>query len=287
MTTAATYDDAFDAVAALALDRDVMLAEGPEAASYLHGQLSQDVEGLGVGESRWSFLLEPTGKVESHLRVSRLDDERFVLDTEAGFGEPTRASLDRFKLRTRVTFSDLDWQVIGLRGPDAGAIEVERAEVDTRVSWPGGGRDLLGPALSVDAPLLDATSAEIARVEAGVPRLGVDVEPGSIPQESGLVPVSVCFTKGCYRGQELVERIAARGAERRVLRRFRIDGAATRGDVITDEGGAALGALTSVAESPRSGVVAIGWVKGEVTEGSVVSAASGGRVFVSSRVDEE
>lgn len=287
MTAAASYDDAFDAVAAVPLDRDVLLAEGPEAATYLHGQLSQDVEGLAVSESRWSFLLEPTGKVESHLRVSRVGDERFVLDTQAGFGEPTRASLDRFKLRTKVTFSELDWQVVGLRGPDAGSVEVDGAEVDAAVAWPGGGRDLLGPAVTVQAPGLDADAAEVARVEAGAPRLGVDVESGSIPQESGLVPASVCFTKGCYRGQELVERIAARGAERRVLRRFRVDGLAAVGDSLTDESGSTVGALTSVADSPRSGVVALGWVRGDVAEGSVTSAASGGRVIVSSRVDEE
>lgn len=287
MTAVASYDDVFDDVAAVALDRDVILVEGPEAATYLHGQLSQDIEGLAVGESAWSFLLEPTGKVESHLRVSRLADDRFVLDTEAGFGEPTRASLDRFKLRTEVELSPVEWQAVGLRGPAAAAALVDGAEVDAPVAWPGGGRDLLGSRVTVDVPVLAADQAETARVEAGQPRLGVDVEIGSIPQESGLVPVSVCFTKGCYRGQELVERIAARGAERRVLRRFRIEGSATEGDVLTDESGLSVGVLTSVGASPRSGTVALGWVKGVVEEGSVVSAPDGARVFVSSRVDEE
>lgn len=287
MTAAAAYDDAFETVAAVRLDRDVILAEGPEAAAYLHGQLSQDVEGLGVGSSAWSFLLEPTGKLESHLRITRLADDRFVIDTEAGFGEPTTSSLDRFKLRTKIELTPVGWQAIGLRGPGAAVVEVGGAEVDTEVAWPSGGRDLLGPELTVEVPILDAELAESVRVEAGMPRLGHDVETGSIPQESGLVPASVCFTKGCYRGQELVERIASRGAERRVMRRFRIDGAATRGDVLTDEGGDDVGALTSVASSPRSGTVALGWVKGAVAEGSVVSAPNGARVFVSSRVDEE
>ena len=287
MTIAASYDDAFEAVAAVVLDRDVILAEGPEAASYLNGQLSQDVEGLGVGSSTWSFLLEPSGKVESHLRVTRIADERFVLDTETGLGEPTRASLDRFKLRTKIELSPVEWQAIGLRGPDAASLPVDGAEIDTAIAWPSGGRDVLGPELTVDAPVLDAELAETLRVEVGMPHLGRDVEIGSIPQESGLVPASVCFTKGCYRGQELVERIASRGAERRVMRRFRIDGTAAKGDVLTDDGGGVVGALTSVAVSPRSGTVALGWVKGAVDEGSVVSAPNGARVFVSSRVDEE
>ncbi|MEM8903552.1 MAG: hypothetical protein AAGF02_07620 [Actinomycetota bacterium] len=285
--TVASYDEAFEGVVALDLRRDVVSAEGPEAAAYLQGQLSQEIEALGVGESTWSFLLEPTGKVESHLRVTRLADDRFLLDTEAGFGEPTRASLDRFKLRTAIELTALDWTAVGLRGPGSSEVDVGGAVVDAAVAWPGGGRDLLGPGLSVDIARLPDDLAEAARIEAGGPRLGIDVEPGSIPQESGLVASSVSFTKGCYRGQELVERIASRGAERRVLRRFRIDGAASVGDELTDAAGSAVGGLTSVATSPRSGIVALGWVKGAVEEGSAVSAASGGRVFVSSRVDEE
>ena len=287
MTTAASYDDAFEGVVAVPLGRDVILAEGPEAVGYLHGQLSQDVEGLAVGASAWSFLLEPTGKLESHLRVTRLADDRFVLDTESGFGDSTRASLDRFKLRTKIELTPVSWQAIGLRGPGAASVAVEGAVVDAAVAWPAGSRDVLGPELTVDAPFLDAGLAEALRIEVGMPRLGRDVEIGSIPQESGLVPASVCFTKGCYRGQELVERIAARGAERRVLRRFRVDGNATEGDSLTDKSGDAIGVLTSVATSPRSGTVAVGWVKGAVEEGSVVSASDGARVFVSSRVDEE
>ncbi len=287
MTAPASADSAFESVAVVELDRDVILAEGPEAASYLHGQLSQDVEGLAIEASAWSFLLEPTGKVESHLRITRVAEDGFVLDTEAGFGDPTRASLDRFKLRTKIELTPVVWQAVGLRGPHSASVAVEGAQVDVTTRWPTGGRDLLGPALTVDAPVLAEDLAEAFRVEAGMPRLGVDVEIGSIPQESGLVPASVCFTKGCYRGQELVERIASRGAERRVLRRFRIDGSVTRGDVITDSGGDPVGALTSVAVSPRSGTVALGWVKGAVEEGSVLSALNGAMVIVSSRVDEE
>ncbi|MEM9609304.1 MAG: hypothetical protein AAGA99_17910 [Actinomycetota bacterium] len=282
-----TYDDLFESVGAVPLERDVLVAEGPEAAAYLHGQLSQDIEGLAVGESAWSFLLEPTGKVESHLRVSRVGDERFVLDVEPGFGEPTQVSLDRFKLRTKVQFTPVSWRGMGLRGPGAATVEVEGAVVDAAIGWPGGGRDLLGPELDVSGvAYLSHDLAEVARIEAGMPRQGADFDAGAIPQETGWVPVSVAFTKGCYRGQELVERISARGAERRVLRRFRAPDQVSAGATLSIDG-EAVGELTSVAESPRSGVVALGWVRGAIPEGSTASAASAGMVIVGSRVDEE
>lgn len=282
------YDELFDGVAAVALVRDVLIAEGADAAAFLHGQLSQDVESLAIGASAWSFLLEPTGKVEAHLRVTRLGDERFVLDTEAGFGPATRSSLERFKLRTRVEFTEASWPGLGLRGPDAAAVEVPGAEVDAAVSWPGGGRDLLGPEVvgPDGVPSISEALAEVARIEAGRPRLGLDFAPGAIPQETGWVPGSVAFTKGCYRGQELVERISARGAERRVVRRFRSADQVKARSVLSHDGDD-VGELTSVGDSPRSGIVALGWVRGVVPEGSTVSAAGAGMVSVGSRVDEE
>ena len=66
--------------------RDVVAVVGPEARTYLQGQLSQDVEALGVGGAAETFLLQPAGKVDVWLRVSRLVDDHYVLDAEAGYG---------------------------------------------------------------------------------------------------------------------------------------------------------------------------------------------------------
>jgi folate-binding protein YgfZ len=81
--------------------RDVVLAEGPDAESFLQGQLSQDVAALAVGGSALSFLLQPQGKVDALLRVVRDGPERFSLDVDAGFGEAVLARLSRFKLRVK------------------------------------------------------------------------------------------------------------------------------------------------------------------------------------------
>ncbi|MGH9012221.1 MAG: YgfZ/GcvT domain-containing protein, partial [Acidimicrobiia bacterium] len=108
---------------------------------------------------------------------------------------------------------------------------------------------------------------EAARVRAGVPRQGLDIDEKTIPQEAFLELDAVSFTKGCFLGQELVCRIDTRGHVNRVLRALEIGNGgidttppAGAGIVV---GGKEVGALTTVARS-ESGVVALGYVRREV-----------------------
>src|SRR5689334_3030131 len=87
--------------------RDVVVASGPDAVTYLQGQLSQDVQALAVGASAATFLLQPDGKVTAWLRVTREADDRFVLDTEPGWGSAVLERLRRFLLRVEVDLEQL------------------------------------------------------------------------------------------------------------------------------------------------------------------------------------
>ncbi len=88
--------------------RDVVVVEGPDAQTYLHSQLSQDLNGIEVGDSRWTFVLEPNGKVEILARVTRVGDECYELDTDEGFGDALLARIDRFKIRVAADTSLAD-----------------------------------------------------------------------------------------------------------------------------------------------------------------------------------
>jgi folate-binding protein YgfZ len=148
-----------------------------------------------------------------------------------------------------------------------------------RADWPGGppGADIVGPVselgeiwdalVAADATPAGLTAYEAARVRAGVPRQGLDIDEKTIPQEAFLELDAVSFTKGCFLGQELVCRIDTRGHVNRVLRAFEIGNGgidttppAGAGIVV---GGKEVGALTTVARS-ESGVVALGYVRREV-----------------------
>ena len=85
--------------------RDVVRASGPDAASYLQGQISQDVDALSAGETSWSFILAPSGKVDAWFRIHRVGDDEFLLDIDPGFADALIARLERFKLRTAVDFA--------------------------------------------------------------------------------------------------------------------------------------------------------------------------------------
>ena len=90
--------------------RDAVLISGPDAETYLQGQLSQDVTALAVGGSAWTFLLQPTGKVDVFGRVTRRAADVFLLDVEGGYGAALVERLQRFLLRTKATIAPLPWR---------------------------------------------------------------------------------------------------------------------------------------------------------------------------------
>ncbi len=196
--------------------RDRVTVAGPDAAAYLQSQLSQAVLDLPVGETRWTLVLEPNGKVHTLARLTRTADDAFVLDTDPGYGAALAARLERFKIRVEAS------------------VEVGDAEVA--------------------APSADH---ERARVAAGWPRMGAEITTGeTIPAATGVVALTVDFAKGCFPGQELVERMDSRGAgSPRALRVVDTGAAAEPGDPIVDDQGAEVGVLTSVAGDTGLGYV--------------------------------
>ena len=198
--------------------RDFVCVQGDDAESYLQSQLSNQIAGLAVRSSRPSLLLDPTGKLVAALRVTRFEDTVFVLDMEQGFAEAVVARLNRFKIRVKAEVKSLDWQCVALRGAGARetAASLGRVPTDGLVvdAWWGGDEavDLIGATVA-DVDGVDACSAaqfDAMRVAVGWPSAGVDFVDGCIPAETGLVGVAVSFSKGCYPGQELVERMDSR-----------------------------------------------------------------------------
>ena len=212
-----------DAPVAVVVERDVVIVEGPDAAAYLQGQLSQEVEGLAVGDSAWTFVLQPQGKVDAWFRLTRTGDAAFRADVDAGHGEAVLARLQRFLLRTRAEMTFSTQPMVAVRGT---ATVTGAAVPGLDPAWPGvDGVDLLGTDQVPDgvdpAP---ADALERLRIEAGVPAMGAELTERTIPAESGVVGRSVSFTKGCFTGQELVARIDSRGGNvPRHLRRLEAD----------------------------------------------------------------
>jgi folate-binding protein YgfZ len=283
-------EDAFArSVAVVATRGDVVEVAGPEAGGYLQGQLSQDVERLMVGSSTQSLLLQPQGKIDAWIRVTRRDHERFWLDVDAGFGPIVDERLKRFKIRVKADvtlMADLD--LLAVRGPDAaqgplalGLLVPDGAGV---LDWAAGaargapaGFDVVGsqPPVPPDVPVAPVEALEAWRIRWGLPAMGRELDASTIPASAGIVEMSVSFTKGCYVGQELVARIDSRGATTPTrLRGIRfvgpveveVDLGATI--VVGDE---QVGRVTSFAPRSQLGPIGLGYCRRTVT---VPSAAA-------------
>lgn len=245
------------AVGGVVTGREVVEVVGADAASFLHGQVSQDTNALSDGESAWTFVLQPDGKVAVWGRVTRLTADRFVFDVDAGATETLVARLNRFKMRVDAAITPLDWSVVALRGPDTASVEACAAEIVADAGWPGvEGTDLIGPGIEVPdgVPVCSLEALEALRVEAGIPVMGRELTDKTIPAEAGVVERSVSFTKGCFTGQELAARIDSRGGNvPRHLRGLVIDGGPPPVDaeVVVDE--KVVGSVTSSAESEALG----------------------------------
>ena len=248
--------------------RDVLVVTGPDSVDFLQGQLSQDVAALAPGGVTWSLLLQPDGKLQCRLRVSRREADRFVLDLAAGLGDGAQARLARFKLRVAVDLQVRSLAMLAVRGataPPPPAVGSEdgsdgdgRAPVVVAgVSWGSvAGWDVVAEDVAPPAGvrLCGREALEAVRIEAGVPAAGNELTEGLIPAEAGIVSETVSFTKGCYVGQELVARIDSRGGNTpRRLRGVVLEEASppAAGAALVDADGKAIGRITSSAFSPR------------------------------------
>lgn len=240
---------------------DLVWFSGSDALRFLDDLVSQELEDMESGDARRSFLLEPQGKLQFLLWVLR-DDDRIGLATDPGRGADLAQALNRYRIRVDVDVVPEDqevWVVVG-----------EWDGYD--ISWPGVERHLVvGP-----KPDLEEGSEqeyEKMRVMAGEPRWGVDVDEGTIPHSSGLVPASVDFTKGCFLGQELVARMDSRGGNApKNLLIIETNGEIAAGDLVTVDGDE-VGTVTSAADG-----AGLAMLKRSVSPGDTVDVNGSGGI---------
>lgn len=232
-------------------ERDVVWVHGADAARYLQGQLSQDVEALPIGGSAWSLLLDPSGKLTAWLRIRRPADDEFFLDVAPGWAGTVCDRLNRFRIRVAVEIEELaNHRMFVVRGPGASSADVEGALPAAGASIGVEGYDLVGPdPLEPDGVSVDPDAVEAYRIAHGIPEAGAELDESVIAAEIGVwfVEEAVSWTKGCYTGQELVARVDSRGSNTpRRLRAVSLTGEAAPGDELVAPDGKVVGELTSV-----------------------------------------
>jgi folate-binding protein YgfZ len=270
--------------------RRSIVATGSERSDFLHGQLSADVRGITPGGGAGALLLTAQGRVVSLLAL--YDDragERIVLTVEGSWLEVTMARLEQFLVADDVEFEAAEPRDrITVAGPKAPALlaEVGIDGIPVTSAWLVAGGEIAGARVTVlgrgdlrvpavelvvdgdasavwtalerhGARAAGTAAYEIVRVESGTARYGVDVDEDRIATEARL-EWCIHFAKGCYVGQEIVERSVSRGKLNRELSLLALEGTVASGDRVA--GGNERDVVTSVVESPRLGALALAYV---------------------------
>lgn len=259
-------------------DRTAIVATGKDAVSWLNGLVTCDLTKLAPGGAAYGLLVEKKGRLRADLFVvprRGADKPSFALLVPAAKRDEVMALLDHHLIMEDVELTATDLVAWSAFGPKASAlVEGDVAEFGGVVDLLGrGGAVVAGPAddgrtaevvASLGGAIADESGWERVRIEAGLPRFGVEVDDTLYPQEASLEKLAVSFSKGCYLGQEVVYMLENRGHVKRKLVALDIEGEAApaAGDPVTTATGEVVGDVRSgTIGAARGTPVAIAMVK--------------------------
>jgi len=283
---------------------------GADRVRFLHGVVTGNVAGAGVGGGCHAALLTPKAHVVSEMYVFVRADDIHLVVSGAGQGEPTAAALGRFAIMDDVTLAPRpELGLMAVLGPGAaaalaasgltaagalegaplwshadaagGALWLARVrQLGAAGFWIAGARDELSRVTAALAGQgvrrLDPAAAEAARVAAGEPAFGREITADYFPMEVGLGG-AIDYGKGCFLGQEPIVRIRDRGHTNWRLARLDLDGAVdpAPGDRLESDPKPKAGRLTSAARLPDGRGVALALVHVDVPDGGAVRIQHG------------
>jgi len=273
---------------------------GEDRSRWLSGMVTNTVNDLETNAGAWNLVLNAQGRIQGDLMVWREGDE-IELEIAADQYDKLMAHLEHFIIMDDVELVALGGETaagltaVGLTGPDADAV-LGRAGLpvlanpltSTRVEWNGmdlritrgygvlathyalwvqtSGLSKLWKYLrTAGAVAVGSRSLEAFRIAEGIPLYGVDMAERDLPQETGQMR-ALHFSKGCYLGQEIVERIRSRGNVHKHLRQFELFGTVPASGTELMLDGAVAGEIRSAAALPLPEgmkVFALGMIRGE------------------------
>ncbi|WP_263418899.1 CAF17-like 4Fe-4S cluster assembly/insertion protein YgfZ [Terriglobus albidus] len=273
---------------------------GEDRVRWLNGMLTNNIRDLKPGEGCYNFLLSAQGRIQ-HDATAFLLEGQILLETARERVPALMAALDHFIIMDDVELDDVSakHQGLGIAGPKAtealaatGLNVAGMAPVSTRAfEWRGStvwvvaqyspltprfelwAENVVQLTEALNAlPQADSKAIESLRIVEGIPAIGKDLREKELPQETGQTR-ALHFTKGCYLGQEIVERIRSRGNLHRTFAGFRFSGVvpSTGAAILAD--GASVGELTSVDSDLK---IALGFIRREAVERGQALTYEGG-----------
>jgi tRNA-modifying protein YgfZ len=292
--------------------RGKLRASGEDRARLLHAMSTNDIQNLQRADGLYAFFLTAQGRILADANIYNRGEVLF-LDTEPETSDKLRNHLDKYIIADDVVIEDQtgEWAAIGLEGPQS----LEYAEKlgisapgkkYSVTNWdtgfvartastgsegicifllPGDKADLLSRLAELAIPNATISEARIVRLENGVPRYGDDITERYLPQETQAMH-AVHFNKGCYLGQEIVERVRSRAQIHRLLTPVRIQNstAPAPGTKLSADG-KDVAEITSAAYSPALGeVVGLAYIRTEALQNKPAVFVTGSDPPIAARI---
>lgn len=260
-------------------ERARIRAGGEDRQRLLPALATNVIEGLQPGQGAETFFLNPQGRIQAHCRVY-VSDDSVLLETSARRRQTLLDYLDRYIIMDDVTLEDVtdSSSALALEGPAAedvvkaalggapdfrphshvsiGELSIYRSTLSGSPGfWVTGPAEVRDQLLAGGAIGVPREALEVVRVENRVPAFDLDYFDTNIPHETQQLQI-VSFTKGCYTGQEIVERVRSQGRVNRLLCPIEIDAQSIPQSASVTFGGKEVGRATSLVVSPRTGAVA-------------------------------
>jgi aminomethyltransferase len=291
---------------------------GPDCGRWLNGMVTNNVRDLAEGHGVYNFVLNAQGRIQGDCFVYHCGDH-FLADADRTQLPALLTLLERYIIMDEVELADAsaEFAAFGVRGPRArqaltaaglgaslpGPLELRRvalagvellcAAVASEPSeayeiWtaPATAPGVWSALVEAGAVPAGAEALEMLRVAAGIPCYGIDIRDRDLPQETGQSQ-ALNFAKGCYLGQEIVERIRSRGAVHRSFTGFTVAGPAPTAGAKLYDGDKEAGEITSICDVPLPGAasktqtLALGYVRREFAQPGCVLSAGEARLTVS------
>lgn len=267
--------------------RELLRVVGEDRSSFIHGMVTQDVTGLP--ENAWSYGAFCTAKGAMVADAWILKVPFYVLlDTEPGYGARLNDHLRKYLISEEAEYSDVtaELAVLGVVGPSSGDAVKKLDPTGNSGGLPQGNQvAVMGDVLVIShalygvpeydlyvpraklaevkaklgLPEAGPEAFDLLRIEAGVGRMGVDMEETTIPLEANLER-GISYNKGCYIGQEVIARATFRGHVNKKLMGLKFDTALPARGAELRKNGKVIGRVTSTVESPTHGKIGLGYV---------------------------